>query len=204
MLSIGLTGGIASGKSTVIDLFSELGIACCDADDISRQLTQAGSPALAQIVTQFGPEILAKDGQLDRARLRKIIFSCPEKRHQLEAILHPRIAEEIRQWIARQSGKYVVVSVPLLAESKRSYHFDRILVIETDPETQLTRATIRDNSTAAEIQAILSVQASAAQRRAIADDIIINNEDISALRRQVAELHRKYSKLGQGKPTIQD
>jgi len=195
MLIIGLTGGIGSGKSTVTGLFSALGVPCCDADDISHQLTRANSPVLAEICALFGLGILNNEGQLDRRQLRNIIFSNDKKRHQLEAILHPRIAEAIQHWIAQQTADYVIVSIPLLVESQSRYNFDRVLVIELDPAIQLERTARRDKVTEADIQAIVATQASDEQRRAIADDIINNTGDIEELRRQVSCLHEKYLNL---------
>lgn len=195
MLTIGLTGGIGSGKSAVSELFSALGVPCCDADEIGRQLTQAGSPTLSEIVALFGEHILTSDKQLDRRRLRQIIFSDPAKRRQLEAILHPRIAKAIDDWIAKQAADYVIVSVPLLTENGNSYGFDRILVIELDQALQQQRAAKRDASDEADIGAIIAAQASPEQRRAIADDIIDNSGDIASLRQQVLRLHQLYLDL---------
>ena len=192
MLTIGLTGGIGSGKSTVTKLFSDLGTPFCDADDVARELTQAGSVSLEEITGKFGDNILTEDQQLDRKQLREIIFSNPEKRRLLESILHPRIAEKIHSWVENQNTPYAIVSIPLLAESNNDYSLDRILVIEVDRAIQRQRATQRDNSSATDIDAIIGSQASTNERRAIADDIINNNGDFESLRQQVLELHEKY------------
>ena len=194
MLTIGLTGGIGSGKSTVAKLFAELDIPHCDADDIARELTQANSEVLAEISEKFGNSILTESQELDRKRLRRIIFSDPEKRALLESILHPRIAERIHTWIAQQNAPYILVSIPLLAESRNDYKLDRVLVIEVDRKIQRLRAAQRDNSTEIDIDAIIDSQASTKDRRAIADDIINNNGDLGALRQQVLQLHEQYLK----------
>jgi len=203
MLTIALTGGIGSGKSTITTLFAKLGAPFCDADDISRELTQAGSPTLLEISDLFGQDILNDNGQLDRRRLREIIFSDLQKRQQLEAILHPRINHQVECWIQQQTADYGIISIPLLAENLRRYQLDgqfakqldRVLVVELDPSTQRQRTAKRDNAEEASIQAIITAQASAEQRRAIADDIVDNNGDINALKRQVMQLHEKYRGL---------
>lgn len=195
MLTIGLTGGIGSGKSTISEIFSELGTPCCDADEVGRSLTQVGSPALQEIVDAFGDEILDSDGQLDRRRLRQIIFSAPEKRLQLEAILHPRIRQHIQRWISEQTASYCLVSVPLLAENQNHYHFDRVLVAKLDDSLQRQRTSQRDQISQSDIEAIMASQASNEQRLAIADDIIDNNGDFNTLRLQIIDLHTKYLNL---------
>jgi len=203
MLTIALTGGIGSGKSTITALFAKLGVPFCDADDIGRELTQAGSAALLEISALFGQDILNNNGQLDRRRLREIIFSDSQKRQQLEAILHPRINHQIARWIQQQTTDYGIISIPLLTENLYRHQldgqfakqFDRILVVELAPSAQRQRTAKRDNAEEASIQAIIATQASAEQRRAIADDIIDNNGDINALKRQVMQLHEKYCDL---------
>lgn len=199
MLTIGLTGGIGSGKSTISEIFSELGTPCCDADGVGRSLTQIDSPALHEIVDAFGDEILDSNGQLDRRRLRHTIFSAPEKRLQLEAILHPRIRQQIQRWISEQTASYGLVSVPLLIENQDHYHFDRVLVAKLDDSLQRQRTSQRDQVSHSDIQAIMANQASDEQRLAIADDIIDNNGDLNALRLQIFDLHTKYLSLAKSK-----
>ena len=200
MLTIGLTGGIGSGKSTVAEFFAELGTPCCDADDVGRRLTQAGSATLLEISALFGSEIVNDDGQLDRPQLRDIIFSDTQKRQQLEAILHPLIRQKIHDWINRQTASYGLISIPLLAENHDQYQFDRVLVLELSPSAQQLRAVQRDKANESDIQAIIASQASAEQRRAIASDIIDNNGNINELRQRVIHLHNKYCALSKAKP----
>ncbi|MBL1293305.1 MAG: dephospho-CoA kinase [Thiotrichales bacterium] len=195
MLIIGLTGGIGSGKSTIAEIFIELGVPCCDADEFARSLTQADSPALQEIRETFGSEIITNDGQLDRQQLRKLIFSDPDERKKLETILHPRIRQKIQQWVKEQTSSYCVVSVPLLAENYNHYPFDRIIVVQLAQASQRKRTAIRDKVDESAIQAIITNQASEQQRLAIADDLIDNNGDIHALRQQITGLHEQYLKL---------
>lgn len=197
MLTIGLTGGIGSGKSTVSKFFEELGIPCCDADEFARVLTQVNSPALLEISELFGPEILDDQGQLNRHRLREIVFSQPRKRQQLEAILHPRVREKIQSWIDRQTASYGIISVPLLTENQNQYQFDRILVVELDPLSQKQRTAKRDNVDEIDVEAIIAAQANPNERRAIADDVINNNGDIDELQQQIRRLHEKYRRLAE-------
>jgi dephospho-CoA kinase len=195
MLTIGLTGGIGSGKSTIAEIFIELGVPCCDADEFARSLTQADSPALQEIREIFGSEIVTNDGQLKRQQLRELIFSDPNERKKLEVILHPRIRQKIQQWIKEQTSSYCVVSVPLLAENHNHYPFDRIIVVQLTQASQRKRTAIRDKVDESAIQAIITNQASDQQRLAIADDLIDNNGDIHSLRQQITDLHEKYLKL---------
>ncbi len=192
MLTIGLTGGIGSGKSTVTKIFSELGVSCLDADDVAKQLTQPGEIALSAIRDQFGNDILNKDGSLNREKLRQQIFSDDAKRLQIESILHPLIFETIRDWRSQQNAPYIVISIPLLAGSRHDYQLDRVIAIDIDLEEQRQRAAQRDNAKLEAIDTIIAAQASANERRAIADDIINNNGDLDALRAQVFNLHQQY------------
>lgn len=194
-LRVGLTGGIASGKSTVADMFAELGVGLIDTDVIARQIVEPVEPALAEIVAAFGSGVLRDDGSLDRRRLRDIIFADDADRERLEAILHPRIRREAARQAARAPGPYHIVVVPLLAESPMLNDMDRVLVVDCERETQLERLLARDGETLAQAERILDAQASRDERLAIADDVIRNDGTLADTERRVAELHRLYLSL---------
>ena len=189
---MGLTGGIASGKSLVADRLASLGAAVVDTDVISREQTEAGMPALAEIGRQFGAGLIRGDGTLDRARLRKQIFSDPGARKRLEAILHPRIREAAWNCAGKVEGSYLVMVVPLLVETGFTDGIDRVLVIDAPRELQLLRLRERDGSTRRQARAIFASQASRRRRRAMADDVILNDGSRRQLRRKVDELHVLY------------
>lgn len=193
-LRIGVTGGIGSGKTTVANLFAEHGAAVIDADDIARQLVARGAPAFHEVVTEFGEDILTPSGDIDRARLRARIFTNEAERRQLEAILHPRIREELRSAATRTATPYCLLLIPLLAEGGLRTLVDRVLVIEADPATQLARVKQRGID---EVQAqrMLAAQTSNAARRAIADDVIVNTGDRARLAPEVERLHLLYLEL---------
>ena len=194
-LRIGLTGGIASGKSTVADLFAEQGVPVIDTDVIAREVVQPGEPALAEIQQVFGDAVIAADGTLDRGRMRKLIFSDEGRRVQLEGILHPRIRAATIEQAAAAGGSYQLIVVPLLTESLLKYALDRILVVDCSEETQLRRLLERDAESIEQAQRILAAQAHREKRLAIADDVISNDAGLSQLREQVDELHRRYLEL---------
>lgn len=191
-LVIGLTGGIASGKTTVSDTFAKLGIEIIDADVIAREVVAKGTPALREIVNEFGNNILTPTGELDRQKLRNIVFSDDCKKNWLNALLHPLIREQMQLQTANASSAYCILSVPLLVENKLSALVDRTLVVDIDENTQLKRAMQRDNSEQAIIQGIMASQASRAVRLSAADDIILNNKDLPWLTTQVNDLHKIY------------
>lgn len=195
MLSIGLTGGIGSGKSTVAKLFGELGVEIIDSDIIAHSVVQSGSDALKKIVAHFGPDILQPDQQLDRKKLATKIFENPEEKIWLEALLHPLIIEEIRSEITHVQSPYCIVVIPLLVETLPHPMIDRILVIDAPQEEQIRRTQQRDQRSTEEIQAIISTQASAEDRLAVADDLIINDKGLDELREAVSKLHQYYLKL---------
>jgi dephospho-CoA kinase len=197
VLRIGLTGGVASGKSTVAGLFAELGIPVIDTDTIARELTATGTPTLAEIVRGFGPGILNDAGELDRRRLRSRVFSDPAQRQRLEAILHPLIRAEALARADAAESPYVLLAVPLLFESGFDQLVDRSLVVDCPEPAQLERLKLRDGSDDAEARAMLAAQIPRERRRAAADDIIDNSGSIDGLRIQVDALHRKYLKLAQ-------
>lgn len=195
MLVVGLTGGIGSGKTTVARYFTELGVPLIDADDIAHELVAPGAPALTEIVDCFGPDILDTRGGLDRVRLRHQVFTSPEQRRRLEAILHPRIRAEIINRIRRLDAPYCIVSIPLMAETGQADLVDRVLVIDCPPKLQRQRIAQRDGWSEDEITGALQAQSSRAQRLQIADDVIVNDRDPEYLRGAVKSLHRKYLEL---------
>jgi dephospho-CoA kinase len=194
-LRIGLTGGIASGKSTVADLFAELGAVIIDTDVIAREVVAPGQPALDEIAAEFGASLISADGTLDRVALRTIIFDNDDARRRLEAILHPRIGEQTRQQSALAGGEYQLIVVPLLVDSALRGHVDRILVVDCDEEAQIRRLTARDGESEHRARQILAAQASREERLAIADDVISNDGTVADLRQQVATLHEIYQSL---------
>lgn len=195
MLRIGLTGGVASGKSTVADLFATHGATVLDTDVIAREVTEPGQPALAQLVAGAGRDILAKDGRLDRAELRKRIFADAGLRRTVESILHPLILAELGRQSAAASGPYQIIVIPLLVEGDRAGLVDRVLVVDCPPEMQIERLMLRDGETRAGAEAMLEAQAGRLERLAAADDLIVNNGPEAALAAQVADLDRLYRKL---------
>jgi dephospho-CoA kinase len=191
-LRIGLTGGIASGKSAVADMFAELGAVIIDTDVIARELVMPGQPALDEILEAFGPEVIGPDGLLDRRAMRKRVFEDEPLRLRLEEILHPRIRDETFRQASRAGGAYQIIVVPLLAESPLKDYVDRILVVDCDEEIQVNRLLQRDAETMEQAQRILAAQASREERLAIADDVIDNSGSLEETRRQVGKLHEFY------------
>lgn len=194
-LRIGLTGGIASGKSTVADLFAALGAKVIDTDMIARDLVQPGQAALEQIRAEFGAQVIAADGTLDRRAMRRRIFADDEARRRLEAILHPQIQRETRRRMAAAGGDYQLIVVPLLTESPLRDGLDRILVVDCDENTQLGRLLARDAESEEQARRMLASQSSREQRLAIADDVIQNDADLESLSSQVSALHDSYMAL---------
>lgn len=192
MLVIGLTGGIGSGKSTVADMFAGLGVPIIDMDRIARQTVEPGQPALEQITQMFGKDLIGPDGQLNRQRLSTIIFDSAEKRHQLEAILHPIIRKETEQQLAMLEAPYCIVVIPLLLESGLHSLIDRILVVDAPESVQITRTMQRDNISATQAEKILATQVDRQSRLSAADDIINNSGELSELRHQVEHLDQQY------------
>ncbi|HWK52856.1 MAG TPA: dephospho-CoA kinase [Hyphomicrobiales bacterium] len=192
---VGLTGGIGSGKSTVADAFAAHGIEVIDADAISRAQVAPGSPALAAIASHFGHEYLLPDGNLNRRLLRERLFAAPAERLWLEALLHPPIREQIHATIAASTAPWLLLMVPLLLESGAYAWVDRVLVVDLPEALQLTRASQRDGSDAATIQAIMASQLPRTTRLAKADDVIDNSGLPEALAPQVEQLMALYEKL---------
>jgi len=196
-LRIGLTGGIASGKSTVTQRFAELGVPVIDADLASRKVVEPGTPGLAQVVERFGAGVLA-DGQLDRRALRDQIFKDSSLRLALDVILHPLIRAEMEHEAAQAQGPYVVMAVPLLVESGNSAkRVDRVLVVDADETLQIQRLRARDGSSEDQARAILASQASRAARLKMADDVLLNSGSVAELRQAVDRLHEQYLQLAQ-------
>ena len=195
MLVIGLTGGIGSGKSTVSQLFADRGVPIIDADAVARDVVAPGTQALQQIIDKFGPELVNADGQLNRSRLREIIFADPHHRHWLEALLHPLIRTDISAQIDALAYPYCIVVIPLLIESQPNDRIQRILVVDCPEQLQLERTAARDNTSLSNAKMILTQQASRQQRLAAADDVIKNDQDLSHLEQQVEKLHQHYLQL---------
>ena len=191
-LRIGLTGGIASGKSTIADMFAELGVPIIDTDVIAREIVAPGAAALVEIRARFGDEIIAATGNLDRGAKRKLVFADDSARSDLEAILHPRIGVETRRQAIAAGGPYQIIVVPLLAGSPLLQFVDRVLVVDCEEETQIERLLARDAETDAQARSILAAQASRDHLLELADDVVGNNGDIDDARRQVASLDSVY------------
>jgi dephospho-CoA kinase len=194
-LRIGLTGGIASGKSTAAQRFSELGVSVIDADQASRAIVAPGTTGLEQVIGRFGPTMLASNGELDRRSLRNLIFMDAAARTDLNAILHPLIRAYMQSEIASAVGPYVVLAIPLLIEGAQRDEVDRILVIDVDEAAQIQRLTARDGCTSEQARAILAAQASREARRSAADDILANAGTVLELRQGVDRLHERYLRL---------
>jgi dephospho-CoA kinase len=195
VLRAGLTGGIASGKSTVARFFGALGVPILDSDQVAREVVEPGQPPLERLVERFGRGILTPDGHLDRPALRNIVFSDPKARADLENLTHPAIGAALEARSAAAGGPYQILVIPLLVEKHLSAHVDRVLVVDCDEELQIRRLLARDGSTRAQAQAILNAQASRSARLKAADDVITNEADMSAVQTQVAALHARYLEL---------
>ncbi|HFZ8995047.1 TPA: dephospho-CoA kinase [Citrobacter freundii] len=193
--TVALTGGIGSGKSTVASAFADLGIDVIDADIIARQVVEPGRPALRAIAEHFGSAFIAPDGTLQRRLLRERIFSSPEDKSWLNALLHPLIQQETRRQIQQAASPYVLWVVPLLIENALYKKAHRVLVVDVTPETQLSRTMQRDDVTREHAAQILAAQASREARLAVADDVINNNGAPEAIASDVARLHALYLQL---------
>lgn len=189
---VGLTGGIASGKSTVANLFAALGVPIVDTDLLAREIVAPGAHLLAKVVAHFGPAVLAPDGSLDRRELRSRVFADPVEREWLEALTHPAIRELTDARCEAANGAYVIVAIPLLVETSGAARFDRVLVVDCDPELQIARLSARDGASREEALRMLAAQATREQRLSVADDVIHNDGDIASLRDQVGKLHLEY------------
>lgn len=195
IVSIGLTGGIGSGKSTVARMFANYGIDIIDADSIARDVVAVGEPVLSAIANYFGDNALLEDGSLNRAFVRQLTFSDPTKKAWLNATLHPLIRERLLSNMHAASSAYCIVDVPLLTENNMKGLFNRVLVVDCSEALQLQRALARDNSEETVIKNIIAAQATREERKAIADDIIDNTGTLAELQKQVDKLHAFYCSL---------
>lgn len=192
---LGLTGGIGSGKSAAAERFAELGVHVVDADHVARSVVEPGGAALAQIVDRFGVPILASSGELNRAALRERIFTSVEDRRWLERLLHPLIRQEIWASLSRAESPYAVLVSPLLVESRQHEQVDRVLVIDVPEDLQLQRVLARDQVSEDQVRAILAAQARREDRLRHANDVLVNDRDLSWLRQEVDRLHDRYLQL---------
>jgi dephospho-CoA kinase len=194
-LTIGLTGGIGSGKTAVSQIFSELGVPVIDTDLLSRDLVKQGSPLLDKIKDYFGNTIILKSGELDRKQLRQIVFKDKTKKRWLEELLHPAIKQLLLEQLKNHSETYIVVVVPLLLENNNYNFINRVLVVDCPESLQLTRAAARDQNNSDEIKKIIESQMPRSNRLALADDIIVNDSTLELLKEKVLEFHEKYQQL---------
>ena len=192
MFTVVMTGGIASGKTSASDLFASHGVPILDTDLAARAVVEPGQPALDEIKARFGSDVITASGELNRAALREIIFGHPEKRRELETILHPKIRAHINQQKDQLDAPYCIIVVPLFLESGRGYETDRLLVIDVPIEVQRERLAQRDSTTPEQIEQILNSQATRDERLSAADDVIDNTASPDALAARVAELHQQY------------
>lgn len=201
--TIGLTGGIASGKSSTARYFADYGIAVISADVIARDILAKNSNTLAEVVHAFGSGILDNDQELDRAKLRQVIFTDARARQQLDAITHPAIGKALLQAARAARSAYVILEIPLLIEAKLTATVKRVLVINMAHELQISRVMQRDGCTKADAESAIAAQTSAATRLQYADDIIHNSGSLHKLKQQVALLHPLYTTLAAKKPAVQ-
>lgn len=189
---IGLTGGIASGKSTVAALFAALGVTVIDLDQVARDVVAPDTALLARVVERFGADLRLPDGSLDRRALRRRVFADTNERRALEALLHPAIRRRTDELVAACRDPYLIIVNPLLVESGDRHRYDRVLLVDCDEAQQRARLQLRDGSNPAEVAAILSAQTTRATRQSAADDIIVNDGDREALQARVTALHQRY------------
>lgn len=195
-LRIGLTGGIACGKTTVADFFADLGAPIIDTDIIAREVVAPGSAALEEIRRTFGDTVFNDDGTLDRRAMRKLVFSDGGKRRRLEGILHPRIRDLTIERATAVSYPYVIIVVPLLVESPLKEFVDRVLVVDCSEDVQLSRLVSRDADDEEQARRMIAAQASREERLAIADDVVLNEGALDDTRRRIATLHNEYLEMG--------
>jgi dephospho-CoA kinase len=195
VLKVGLTGGIGCGKSTVTTLFKQLNVPVLDADEIARQVVAVGQPALLLIQQSFGSDSVNADGSLNRDFIRELVFTDPEQKKKLEAIIHPLVYQTIQADLATLNAPYCILSIPLLFEVNRADFVDRVLVIDCPVATQIERVQKRDNLSPERVQSIIDSQVSRAFRLAHAEDIIDNTQSNAELAQQVEKLHNLYLSL---------
>ena len=189
---IGLTGGIGSGKTAVSDTFKSLGIDIVDADVSSRRVVEKGQPALDDIQAHFGDGILDSENNLDRAKLREIIFKNPQERVWLEKLLHPKIAEHIKDQLESSNSPYCILVSPLLLETEQKSYCSFVLVVDVPEESQVARTAKRDGVSEEQVKNIISAQIDREKRLEQADEIIINDGSMEELKEKVVVLHTKY------------
>jgi dephospho-CoA kinase len=192
---VGLTGGIGSGKSAVSERFEKLGIRVVDADIASRVVVEPGRPAIKAIEEHFGPDVIAEDGSLDRAALRKLVFEDEAERKWLEQLTHPLINAYIAEELAAAESPYAILAHPILIETRGRKGCDRILVVDVPEELQVSRTMERDDNPESQVRAIMAAQASREERLAAADDVIVNDQGLGHLDAEVARLHEHYLEL---------
>lgn len=197
-LIVGLTGGIGSGKTAATDLFAELGIDIVDADIVARQVVTPGAPALELIKAEFGDEYIDAEGQLNRAKLRALVFSDESAKQKLNAIMQPAIRTELLDQLNQAKSQYVILSAPLLLENGLESYCQRVLVVDVPEALQVQRATNRDSVNEEQIKSIISSQIDRPTRLTKADDVIDNSGSLSELKIQVNQLHKKYLTLADG------
>jgi dephospho-CoA kinase len=190
-----LTGGIASGKTVVSDLFAKRGVPVIDTDRIAHQIVEPGQPALEQIAEVFGHEFLGADGRLDRKKMRNAIFSCKQQKNRLESILHPAIASQVDQLVSQIDEPWCILVIPLLAETSLFPSIDRVLVVDVEESVQIERVMARDKISQKQAQAILDAQISRRHRLALADDILKNGGSLAQLEVKIEKLYHKYTAL---------
>ena len=195
MITIVLTGGIASGKTAVSNCFARLGVPVIDTDLIAREVVEPGQPALDQIAEVFGNDFLDSKSRLNRKKMRQTIFSDPDQKSRLEAILHPLIAEEVARRVKELNSPYCILVIPLYAQSAAYTWVDRVLVADVREEAQIERVMARDEISRKQAKSILSAQTSRRDRLALADDIIDNSGSLTRLQDKVLALHKKYLKF---------
>jgi dephospho-CoA kinase len=199
MFVVGLTGGIGSGKSTVAEMFTTLGVELVDADIAAREVVAPGTPALAEIAKHFGSEILMADGGLDRGALRQVIFHHEQEKHWLEELLHPLIRMWLTKKISSSRTAYCLLVSPLLLETGQAELVDRILVVDVSVDIQIARTLARDGGEERTVRAIIASQIDRSQRLERADDIIGNDQPLKFLRQRVEKLHRGYLAMARAK-----
>lgn len=189
---VGLTGGIGSGKSAAAKIFRTCGVEVIDADALAREVVEPGQPALSDIGTHFGSGLLTAQGHLDRAALRKIVFSNPKHKSWLENLLHPLIAELLQRRLSATKSPYAILESPLLLETEQHKLVDRVIVIDVNEEIQIDRSVRRDGSDEEVIKSIIASQINRAERIQYADDLVSNEESLEQLREKIEALHSKY------------
>ncbi len=195
MYVIGLTGGIGSGKSATVAIFADFGIEVFSADQFAQKLVQAGSHQFKKIITHFGEQLLTAANQLDRKRLRDIIFSDPTEKKWLEALLHPAIRDKMQQAVKTAQSPYCILEIPLLLETEPNPNIDRILVIDAPEALRIQRAQKHHNLSLTQVEQTIQQQIGRNERLQAADDLIVNDSSLTALKEKVSALHKKYLAL---------